>query len=232
MKTGYDKRQDVVSPRWTLRAGVWGVLLGVLLTPWIVAQAHDRKHHRSSASPVPPTVTDLSQNPLKIPDAPLVDQHGKPVRFYQDLIKDNVVAINFVYTTCSTICLPMGANFAALQKRLGERLDRDVKLISISVDPLIDTPQRLHAWGQKFHPMPGWTLLTGSKGEVDGVLKALKVFTPDKADHAPIALIGNDATQTWSRVNGLASPAMLEKLLNKVSKQGAETAALRETQRQ
>ncbi len=232
MRTGYDKRQDVVPPRWTLRAGGWGVVLGVLLTPWIVAHAHDHKHHRSSSSPTPLTVTDMSQKQLKIPDAALVDQHGKPVRFYQDLIKDNVVAINFVYTTCSTICLPMGANFAALQKRLGARLDRDVKLISLSVDPLIDTPQRLRAWGQKFHPAPGWTLLTGSKGEVDGVLKALKVFTADKEDHAPIVLVGNDATNQWLRVNGLASPAILEKLLNKMSMEGAETAALRERQRQ
>ncbi len=126
----------------------------------------------------------------------------------------------------------MGANFAALQKRLGERLNRDVQLISISVDPIIDTPQRLHAWGQKFNPAPGWTLLTGSKGEVDGVLKALKVFTPDVEDHAPIVLIGNEATKRWSRVNGLASPEVLEKLLNQVSTERAETAALRETQRQ
>jgi len=68
------------------------------------------------------------------------------------------------------------------------------------VDAVVDTPKRLKAWGEKFGAGPGWTLLTGSKQNVDGLLKGLKIFTPDKIDHSPFILIGNETEGEWQRV--------------------------------
>src|ERR1700674_2631413 len=137
------------------------------------------------------------------PDVPLVDQDGRAVHFYSDLVRGKRVAINFVFTTCTTICPPMGANFQQLQTLLGARAGADVRLLSVSIDPLTDTPERLKAWGARFHAGPGWTLLTGRKEEVDRLLKAMGLFTSDPGSHAPLLLLGDDAAGRWTRVDGL-----------------------------
>jgi protein SCO1 len=148
------------------------------------------------------------------PDVEVVDQDGRQVHFYSDLVRGKRVAINFVFTTCTTICPPMGANFERLQALLGARAGADVRLLSISIDPLTDTPERLKAWGARFHAGPGWTLLTGSKEELDRLLKAMGVFTADRASHAPILLLGDDRAGRWTRAYGLAPPAKIVQLLD------------------
>jgi len=154
---------------------------------------------------------------LTIPDLPVVTQGGDEVRFYSDLVEDRVVAMNFIFTTCRTICPPLGANFGKLQDLLGERVGRDVRLISVSVDPVTDTPERLKAWGELFGAGPGWTLVTGSKSEVTQLLKSLQVFTPDINDHSPVVLVGNAATGDWIRAYGLAPPKDLAALLESMT---------------
>lgn len=151
---------------------------------------------------------------LTIPNVELVNQEGKKVNF-QQLIKDKVVAINFIFTTCTTVCPPMGANFTNLKHRLSADITADkVVFISISIDPVIDTPERLKNWSEKFKPGQGWTLLTGEKAQVNALLKGLNVFTPLKDDHAPILLIGKEGQDNWIRTNALAPPAQLEKSIN------------------
>ncbi len=150
---------------------------------------------------------------MAIPDVELLDQNGDKVHFYTDLVKGKTVAINFIFTTCTTICPPLGATFARVQKDLGERAGRDVRLISVSVDPATDTPERMKAWGAKFHAVEGWTLVTGAKPEVDKLLLALGAATASPADHSPTILIGNDAAGQWTRTYGLARPGVLVKLI-------------------
>jgi len=101
-----------------------------------------------------------------------------------------------------------------VQQELGERAGRDVRLISISVDPATDTPERLKAWGEKFHAGPGWTLVTGAKPQVDELLRALGAATASPSDHSPTVLIGNDAAGQWTRTYGLARPAVLIGLID------------------
>lgn len=151
---------------------------------------------------------------MSIPDVELLDQEGRPVRFYTDLVKGKVVAVNFIFTTCTTICPPLGATFARVQRELGERAGRDVQLISISVDPATDTPERLKAWGAKFHAAAGWTLVTGPKPQVDELLRALGASTASPSDHTPTVLVGNDAAGQWTRAYGLARSAVLIGLIN------------------
>ena len=163
---------------------------------------------------------------LAIPDVLLLDQQGRKVRFYSGLVKGKVVAINFIFTTCTTICPPMGATFAKVQKLMGDRA-KDVQLISVSLDPLTDTPERLRAWAAKFDARPGWTLVTGPKPEVDRLLRALGSYVSQKEDHAPLVLVGNDSLALWTRADGLRSAAKLVKVIDDVS-QGLSADNLQE----
>jgi protein SCO1/2 len=153
----------------------------------------------------------------RIPDAEVLDQDGRRVRFYTDLVRGKIVVVQFVFTTCTTICPPLGATFARVQKELGERAGRDVHFISISVDPATDTPERLKAWGAKFHAGPGWTFVTGAKPEIDKLLAAFGVATADKNDHTPTIIIYNDTTRAATRTYGLAGPTQIIKSIDETA---------------
>jgi protein SCO1/2 len=158
--------------------------------------------------------TDETNLKLRIPDTTVYDQTGRRLNFYTDLVKGKTVAINFIFTTCTTICPPLTATFRRVQQTLGERVGRDIQLISISVDPTTDVPERLKAFSEKFKAGPGWTFVTGSKQEVDALLVALGGYAPDKNDHTPLILIGNDAAGSWTRTYGLAPAAQIVNLVN------------------
>lgn len=172
---------------------------------------------KSSDTTAATKVDDAQVQPIAggvvLPDVSLVDQDGRIVHFPDDLVHDKIVAMNFIFTTCKGICPPMSANFAALQRRLGDRFGQDVVLISVSVDPTIDTPERLSAWRTQFGGGPGWTLLTGQKQNVDFLLKELEVFAADKNDHSPFILLGDVAAGKWSRVHGLTAPEKLVEII-------------------
>jgi cytochrome oxidase Cu insertion factor (SCO1/SenC/PrrC family) len=152
----------------------------------------------------------------RIPDVRVYNQDGKPRNFYSDIIKGNTVAINFIFTTCTTICPQLTATFRRVQQNLPKSALR-VQLISISVDPATDTPERLHEFAAKFKAGPGWTFVTGGKSEIDSLLQALGAGVGAKNDHTSIILIGNDITGNWTRTSGLSSPAAIEKLIEQVS---------------
>ena len=174
------------------------------------AEQADAHAHHAAPKPAPASATTVD---LTLPNVELLDQDGQRVRVH-DLLTGKVVAMNFVFTTCTTVCPPMGAHFARLQKQLG---DRPVELISISIDPTTDTPQRLKAWSEKFGAQDGWTLLTGEKLEVDKLLKALGVFTPDFAEHSPVILVGDASRDRWTRAYGLAPPEQILALLDQTA---------------
>lgn len=168
----------------------------------------------------------LPATKIRIPDVSLLDQNGEPVSFYSDLVDGRVVAMNFVFTTCTTICPPMGATFGKLE-RLLEQSGSDARLISISIDPAIDTPARLKAWSESFAAGNRWTLVTGTPHEVNRLLKALGVFSPEKSDHSPVALIGNAATGEWRRTSGFTAPTQLASELQRLAAgRPAELAAV------
>ena len=127
------------------------------------------------------------------------------------------MAINFIFTTCTTICPPLTATFRRVQQEMGDRVGRDVSLISISVDPATDMPERLAAFSAKFKRAAGWTFVTGTKPEIDQLLRALGAFVADKQDHTPMILIGNDRARYWTRTYGLAPPATLVKALTEAA---------------
>ena len=144
----------------------------------------------------------------RIPDIHVLDQNGKSLNFYRDLVKGRTVAINFIFTTCTTICPPLTATFRRVQLDLAERAI-PAQLISISVDPSTDTPERLRDFAAKFKAGPGCTFVTGEKSEIDSLLRAFGVAVADKNDHTPMILVGNDRSDYWTRSYGLSSPTTL-----------------------
>jgi cytochrome oxidase Cu insertion factor (SCO1/SenC/PrrC family) len=173
-------------------------------------------------APAPETITAVglgdasSITSLRIPDAAVYDQTGKPINFYRDLVKGKTVAINFIFTTCTTICPPLTATFRRVQQDLAKG-PLQVQLISISVDPSIDTPDRLRQFAAKFNAGPGWTFVTGDKAEIDSLLREFGVAVVNKNDHTPMILIGNDRAGYWTRAYGLSSPTALGKLITEAA---------------
>lgn len=155
-----------------------------------------------------------------IPDVPVLTQDGKSVRFYTDLVKGNTVAVNFIFTNCKTICPMLGGMFANLQKQGGS----GVKMISISIDPTVDTPRRLKEWSSKFHPGPSWVFVTGRQADIDQILKALGVYTSRPQDHLPLTIIGSDSTNVWTRNYGFLSGPELSKVVTRVTTGRGQTA--------
>ena len=160
-----------------------------------------------------PAKTSGSNRKMTIPDVEVLDQDGNALHFYSDLIKDKTVAINFIFTNCTTICPPLAATFARVQKEMGDKVGKDVHFISISVDPLTDTPERLKAWGAKFKAGAGWTFVTGEKQEMDKLLNALGAAVAKREDHTPAMIIGNDAKGVWTRTYGLAKTGQIVGLI-------------------
>ncbi len=137
-------------------------------------------------------------------DTILVDQDGREVRFYSDLLAGKVVVINSMFTDCTGSCPVMSKKLQALQEHLGDRVGRDVHLISITVDPERDTPARLKEHATQFGAGPGWHLLTGSKENVKTVLGKLGQWVEERDAHQTVFLVGNDRTGLWKKAFALA----------------------------
>jgi cytochrome oxidase Cu insertion factor (SCO1/SenC/PrrC family) len=150
---------------------------------------------------------------ITIPDVPVVDQDGRSVHFYSDLVKGKVVAINFVFTSCKTACPSLGLNFGKLQEKLGDRFGSDVFLISVSVDPMVDQPARLKEWAGRFGARPGWALVTAAeehRADLDRLLKALQGYKSEKSDHAQTVLVVDGDSLEALTSSKVASPEELK----------------------
>ena len=164
------------------------------------------------------TARDASPAQKYFTDVELINQDGERLRFYSDVLKGKTVVINAFFTTCKSVCQPMSRNLEKVQEALGERMGRDVFLVSISVDPLTDTPERLKEYAQMFHARKGWTFLTGKKENVDWALYKLGQYVENKDQHLSIWIIGNEATGLWKKAFGLAKTeeltAVVETVMN------------------
>jgi len=187
---------------------------------------------RPTEAPTPGGNSGALAEAPKIPDVPVVDQDGRELKFYTDLVKGKTVAVNFIFTTCTTICPPLTAVFRRAQQTLGERAGKDAHLISISVDPATDTPARLKEFATKFKAGPGWTFVTGGVPEINSLLRALGADAADKNDHTPTILVGNEAAGHWTRTYGLAPVSKLVETINEAAAKGAgDSAALKSVEK-
>ena len=149
-------------------------------------------------------------------DVILVNQDGQPMRLYSDLLKDKVVVINFFFATCQGVCLPMNRNIQKAQDVFGDRLGKDAYIISVSVDPTVDTPARLKEYAARIGARPGWYFITGDKENVAFALKKLGQYVENREDHTNIVLIGNERTGLWKKAFGLAKSDEFNKVVESV----------------
>ena len=138
------------------------------------------------------------------------------MRLYSDLLKDKVVVINSFFSTCSGACLPLIRNMHKLQTALGDRVGHEVHLISISVDPTVDTPARLKEFARKTGSRTGWFFLTGDKANVEFALRKLGQAVEKKEEHLNIFIIDNERTGLWKKAFGLAASEELVKVVESV----------------
>lgn len=151
------------------------------------------------------------------PNLPLVTQEGETLHFYDDLIKDKIVAINFIFTSCENSCPAETARLREIQKLLGDRMGNDVFFYSISIDPAHDTPEVLKAYAEKFQVGPGWLFLTGEEADITVLRKKLGLFIEeiqdDPTDHNLSLIVGNEATGRWMKRSPFDNPQVLASLI-------------------
>ena len=148
------------------------------------------------------------------PDVPLVTHEGKSVRFFEDLVRGKVVAINFIYTNCPDACPLETAQLLQVQEILGDRVGRDVFFYSITIDPEHDTPEVLKAYSEKFRVGPGWLFLTGKEADVTRLRRKLGLLgEEDRPDdlqvHNLSLVIGNQSTGRWMKSSPYENPYFL-----------------------
>jgi protein SCO1/2 len=138
-----------------------------------------------------------------VPNVPVITQDGRTLKFYDDLIKDKIVVLSFIYTSCKDICPLATARLGEAQERLGSRVGRDIFFYSISIDPEHDTPERLQQYADAFHAGPGWLFLTGLPEDIQTIRFKFGDRRPELVDHRNDVVLGNGTTGEWQRENAL-----------------------------
>jgi protein SCO1/2 len=146
----------------------------------------------------------------------LVDADARPVRLRDLLATDDPVMLNFIFTTCSTVCPVMVKVFADVPARLGPAAQH-LRMISISIDPDNDTPQQLKSWAAHVGEGVRWRLLTGRVESIRSVQLAFDNYRGDKMAHEPVTLIRRAGATSWLRIDGFASPDELASEYGKAS---------------
>lgn len=137
-------------------------------------------------------------------DVELTDHNGKPVRLYSDVLQGKTVVIESFFATCTGTCPLMNATFAKIQNAVGDRLGKDVFLVSITVDAENDTPSKLKEYAERMKARPGWMFLTGRKENVATALHKLGLATETREGHKNLFIVGNEPKGVWKKVFGLA----------------------------
>ena len=166
------------------------------------AGAHDK--HAAHRAAMQSTRYTATTEVYATPNVQLIDQLGTSVSLQSLLETDQPIALNFIFTTCTTICPVMTATFAQMRRELGEA-GSDLRLISISIDPEYDRPDKLKAYSEQFGAGEGWEFLTGDSGDIVRVLKSFNSYAGSKMNHQPVTLLKSPDSSSWTRIDGLAS---------------------------
>ena len=134
---------------------------------------------------------------------PVVNQDGKALRFYDDLIKDKIVIVSFIYTSCTDICPLTTARLAQVEEKLGAAVGRDIFIISLTVDPEHDTPEKMKKFADAFGAGTGWQFVTGRPEDIRAINYKLGERSKNLSDHRNEIVLGNDLTGDWQRDNVL-----------------------------
>jgi protein SCO1/2 len=196
-------RQGRVIARLARATGVCGMLLGCSASgaDETAADPHAQHHQMMQA---PPPVARRSVHYI-VPEVMLVRSDGARVNFAQELDDGRPVLLDFIYTTCTTICPVMSQTFAEVQKRLGPDAAK-VKMVSVSIDPEQDTPVRLTEYARRYQAGAQWSFYTGTTEADIRVQRAFDVYRGEKMNHSPATLYRAAPGQPWIRLDGFATP--------------------------
>lgn len=211
-------------------AGILGLVLPVgvaLLVDGRVARAFDGETKR-----VKTPRERLAER--SFPNVTLTTHEGKQVKFYDDLLKDKIVLINFMYVKCEGICPGTTANLVKVQKLLGDRMGKDIFMYSITLKPEEDTPQKLAAYAKAYKVGPGWQFLTGDPKDVEllrqklGFIDRDPVRDANKSNHIGMLRWGNEPHTLWAGCPGSLAPNKIVKEIGLVDWPTAEEALRRQ----
>jgi protein SCO1/2 len=171
------------------------------------AEMDHSQHQHRAAGPKQP-VLQRSLVDYVLPQVKLVRADGQRVQFPNDIDDGKPVFVNFIYTTCTSICPVMTHSFAEFQDSLGADRDK-VRMVSISIDPEQDTPKRLSDYARKYKAGRQWVFYTGTVEASVEVQKAFAVYRSDKMYHTPLTLVRAAPGKPWLRLDGFATPDQL-----------------------
>ena len=164
---------------------------------------------QDAPAPVPAaraTMREIIRNRY-FPNVTVATHDGRRVKFYDDLIKDKVVLLNFIYAECEGICPTVTSNLVRLQKTLGDRVGRDIFMYSLTLQPEHDTPEVLREYAKMHGVAPGWQFVTGAPADLELLRRSLGFVDPDpeldrdKNNHLGNLRYGNERLQLWGACN-------------------------------
>lgn len=180
------------------------------------APEHSKSKQENTASTSSKGASENRWGKNYFPNTLLTNQHGEQVRFFDDLVKGKVVAINFIFTSCKDSCPLETTRLRKVQEILGDRVGKDIFFYSITIDPARDTPEVLKAYTERYKIGPGWSFLTGDEQEIIELRKKLGLYleeiqnnkdNPD--DHNLSLILGNQATGRWMKRSPFENPHVL-----------------------
>jgi len=190
------------------------------------ATVHDGAAGPAAHPPGPTRQAMASTAGYTVPPVRLVRDDGKVVSLPEEMNDGRPVVLNFIFTTCSSICPLMSQVFSQFERQLD--IDRDrVHLMSISVDPEEDTPARLREYAQKFRAGPEWQHYTGTLEASLAAQRAFNVYRGEKMNHAPVTFVRAAPGDPWLRIDGFVTPGELLKQYRQLMHQSAPTVAKR-----
>lgn len=171
-------------------------------------QQQSQSHNHGHSAPEAPINYTRTVSRYEPPDVPVLSMDGKKTSLASALKHDGPIMLQFIFTTCPTICPVMSSTFSAAQAKLGEDVGK-VRMISISIDPEHDTPERLRDYARKFHAGQQWLFLTGSTEDIVAVQKAFDAYRGSKMRHEPLTFVRGAIGEPWVRLDGLMSATQL-----------------------
>lgn len=163
----------------------------------------------------PPEGYERTVKSYTLPNVTLLNQDGKKINLRSLLDSGKPVIVDFIFTTCTTICPVLSAGFSNLRTQLGEEAGK-VQLVSITIDPEHDRPEQMKEYLARFNAAEGWEFLTGSRDDIGKVLKAFDAFVVDKMSHQPLYILRGPRSDEWVRIKGLIRKSDLLKEYRKV----------------
>ncbi len=146
-------------------------------------------------------------------DTWLINQDGEDVRFFSDVLKDQIVVINFIFTNCLGACPLMTQKLLMARDKLGAEEAKKIRFISISIDPARDTPAAMREFAREHKADGNWVFLTGKQDNIDLVVKKLGQYYPDVEEHSTLVIAGNVRNRFWVKIAPQAEPSgVAEKL--------------------